>query len=201
MTTMRWPMTAGLALALCCFALTIAAEAQQRPANPLATARSWGYQLQGPKVATLAASPYDVLVIDYSKDGSDDEALTSSDLEKLKKKPDGSRRVVLSYMSIGEAESYRYYWKWTWGGKWYSDLLLGWLFAPSWKGPLNLDWVGNYATRYWQDNCSRSFSATAAISSASRRQVSTASISTRSTRASRTSPKAVPPPRTICARS
>ena len=152
MTTMRWPMTAGLALALCCFALTIAAEAQQRPANPLATARSWGYQLQGPKVATLAASPYDVLVIDYSKDGSDDEALTSSDLEKLKKKPDGSRRVVLSYMSIGEAESYRYYWKWTWGGKWYSDLLLGWLFAPSWKGPLNLDWVGNYATRYWQDN-------------------------------------------------
>ena len=152
MTTTRWPITRGLALALLCFALTITAEAQQRPANPLAAARSWGYQLQGPKVATLAASPYDVLVIDYSKDGSDDEALTAADLDKLKKKPDGSRRIVLSYLSIGEAESYRYYWKWAWGGKWYSDLLLGWFFAPSWKGPLNLDWIGNYATRYWQDN-------------------------------------------------
>ena len=152
MTTTRWPITRGLALALLCFALTITAEAQQRPANPLAAARSWGYQLQGPKVAALAASPYDVLVIDYSKDGSDDEALTAADLDKLKKKPDGSRRIVLSYLSIGEAESYRYYWKWAWGGKWYSDLLLGWFFAPSWKGPLNLDWIGNYATRYWQDN-------------------------------------------------
>lgn len=152
MNIKRWPIFASLALSLCFAALTASAEAQQRPANPLAAARSWGYQLQNPKVSTLAASPYDVLVIDYSKDGSDDEALTAAELEKLKKKPDGSRRIVLSYMSIGEAESYRYYWKWIWGGKWYTDLLLGWLFAPSWKGPLNLDWVGNYATRYWQDN-------------------------------------------------
>lgn len=156
MSITRWPILASLAatiaLALSLAVTTATAEAQQRPANPLTAARSWGYQLQNPKVSTLAASPYDVLVIDYSKDGSDDEALTAADLETLKKKPDGSRRIVLSYMSIGEAESYRYYWKWTWGGKWYTDLLLGWFFAPSWKGPLNLDWAGNYATRYWQDN-------------------------------------------------
>ena len=118
--------------------------------SPLANARSWGYQLQGPKVATLAASPYDVLVIDYSKDGSDDEALTAAEIASLKKKPDGSRRYVLSYMSIGEAESYRYYWKLTWGGKWYTEWI-AWFFAPSWRGPLNKDWDGNYATRYWQD--------------------------------------------------
>ena len=147
----RWSMLACLAVVLCLPVFTEAAQAQQRPANPLAAARSWGYQLQGPDVRTLAASPYDVLVIDYSRDGSQDAAFTASDLAILKKKPDGNRRVVLSYMSIGEAESYRYYWKWTWGGTWYTEWL-GWFLAPSWKGPLNLDWIGNYATRYWQDN-------------------------------------------------
>ena len=152
MSIKRWPIFASLALSLCFAVLVASAEAQQRPANPLATARSWGYQLQNPKVATLAASPYDVIVIDYSKDGSDDQALTVAELETLKKKPDGTRRIVHSYLSIGEAEAYRYYWQWTWGGKWHTDVLLSWLFAPNWKGPLNLDWIGNYATRYWQDN-------------------------------------------------
>ena len=147
----RWPMLASLVLLLSLQVWTEATQAQQRPANPLAAARSWGYQLQGPEVAKLAASPYDVLVIDYSRDGSQDAAFTAADLAILKKKPDGSRRVVLAYMSIGEAESYRYYWKWTWGGAWYSDWFLSWFFAPSWKGPLNGEWAGNYATRYWQD--------------------------------------------------
>ena len=150
-TILRLPILASLVLTLT-LALSVTAEAQQRPANPLAAARSWGYQLQFPEVAKLAASPYDVLVIDYSRDGSQEMAFTAADLAILKKKPDGSRRIVLSYMSIGEAESYRYYWKWTWGGAWYSDWLLSWFFAPNWKGPLNADWGGNYATRYWQDN-------------------------------------------------
>ena len=152
MLNKRWPMLASLALLMSLQIWTERAQAQQRPANPLAAARSWGYQLQGPDVRTLAASPYDVLVIDYSRDGSQEMAFTAEDLAILKKKPDGSRRVVLSYMSIGEAESYRYYWKWTWGGTWYSDWLLSWIFAPNWKGPLNADWGGNYATRIWQDN-------------------------------------------------
>ena len=76
-------------------------------------------------MAVHATYTYDVLVIDYSKDGGQDEAFTVRDLDILKKKPDGSRRYVLSYMSIGEAETYRYYWKWTWGGKWYTEWI-GW---------------------------------------------------------------------------
>ena len=35
---------------------------------------------------------------------------TPADLAKMKRKPDGSRRYVLAYISIGEAETYRYYW-------------------------------------------------------------------------------------------
>lgn len=110
--------------------------------------QSWGYILQNIDVQTMAASPYDVLVIDYSRDGSEDGRLKASELRQLKSKPDGSPRVILAYMSIGEAEAYRYYWKWSWGGRWYTEWL-GWFLAPSWLGSGNSEWGGNYAVRFW----------------------------------------------------
>jgi cysteinyl-tRNA synthetase, unknown class len=117
-------------------------------AGLLAAAKSWGYQLQNVDPDEIAAAPYDVFVIDYSRDGSGAEALTADDLDKLKVKPDGERRIVLSYLSIGEAETYRYYWKWYWG--WF----FGWL-APSWRGKQNAEWRGNYGVRYWEDDWQR----------------------------------------------
>jgi cysteinyl-tRNA synthetase len=120
----------------------------QPPARlgPLGAAKSWGYQLSSLDPAALAASPYDVLVIDYSRDGSDAQALTSAEVAAIKRKPDGTPRVVLSYLSIGEAESYRYYWKWWWRSVW----ILPNPLAPSWRDKLNTDWGGNYAVRYWE---------------------------------------------------
>src|SRR5262249_53287776 len=135
---------------LCCALLLIVAAAiptgaaraqvaagDLRPARLLAQAKSWGYQLQNPDPDELANVPYDVIVIDYSRTGSDDAALTAAELDRLKRKPDGSRRIVLAYLSIGEAETYRYYWRWYWG--WFFGLL-----APSWRGPQNREWRGNY---------------------------------------------------------
>ncbi len=114
--------------------------------GPLGAAKSWGYQLSGLDPKALAASPYDVLVIDYSRDGSDAKALTPAELAALKVKPDGSPRTILCYFSIGEAESYRYYWKWWWRSVW----ILPNPFAPNWREKLNGDWGGNYAVRYWE---------------------------------------------------
>ena len=108
-----------------------------------ADAKSWGYQLQNINVGQLAASTFDVLVIDYSRSGEDDGAFTADDLARLKTKPDGKRRIVLAYMSIGEAESYRFYWKRHWGWLWG-------LFAPSWRARHNGEWKGNFAVRYWE---------------------------------------------------
>ncbi len=115
----------------------------QNLARILAAAKSWGYQLQAVDPDVIAVSPYDMVVIDYSRDGTDAEALNPADLDKLKRKPDGGRRIVLSYLSIGEAEKYRYYWKWYWG--W----LFGW-FAPAWRDRQNTEWRGNFAVRYWE---------------------------------------------------
>jgi len=107
---------------------------------PLTSAKSWGYQLQNVKLSELAASPFDVVVIDYSLDGSDEKALDPGDLERIKSKPDGTRRVALAYISIGEAESYRYYWDKSWDKP---------ESRPEWLLGENPDWDENYSVGFW----------------------------------------------------
>ena len=114
------------------------------PARLLAAAKSWGFQLHKLDPDTLAAAPYDMLVIDYSRDGKAALALTPEQVDKIRIKPDGERRIVLAYLSIGEAETYRYYWKWYWG--WFFGV-----FAPRWLGSEDPEWPGNYSVRYWQE--------------------------------------------------
>jgi cysteinyl-tRNA synthetase len=127
------------------FAAPPAAAQSESPARVLAAAKSWGYQLQDIDPDAIAGLPYDMFVLDYSRDGSDDGALTAQEVGKLKTKPDGGRRIVLSYLSIGEAEKYRFYWKWYWG--WFFGLL-----APEWRGRQNTEWRGNYGVRYWNED-------------------------------------------------
>lgn len=100
---------------------------------------SWGYQLQNLNLKRAEASPFDVLVIDFSKDGSDHGALTPAELERLKAKPDGSRRIVIAYVSIGEAESYRSYWQAGWKRN-----------KPAWLLGENPEWEENYAVCFWE---------------------------------------------------
>jgi cysteinyl-tRNA synthetase len=111
---------------------------EQPAADLLAQARSWGYQLQDLDIARAARSAFDVLVIDYAKDGTDDTALKPAEVQRLKTKPDGSRRLVLAYLSIGEAESYRGYWRREW-----ERTKPGWLLGE------NPDWEENYAVCFW----------------------------------------------------
>ena len=135
-----------LALVVLCGAPRAVAQAQPpdaatSPARALAAAKSWGYQLQKIDPDVLASVPYDVIVIDYSRDGSDERALTPDEVHKLKVKSDGSRRVVLAYLSIGEAEKYRYYWQ----PDWETSTL-----APPWLAAANKRYATNFPVRYWQ---------------------------------------------------
>ena len=68
----------------------------------------------------------------------EDEALSAADVAALQTKANGGRRLVLAYMSIGEAEDYRYYWQPGWRAE-----------APSWLDAENPDFAGNYKVRYW----------------------------------------------------
>jgi cysteinyl-tRNA synthetase, unknown class len=104
--------------------------------------KTWGYQLQRLDVTALAASPFDLIVIDHAPDRVESVELTfrPSDLATLKMKPDGRRRLVLGYVSIGEAERYRFYWNENWSTS--SE-------RPSWLGAMNPQWVGNYPVEFW----------------------------------------------------
>ncbi len=104
-------------------------------ADRLKAVRRFAYQLQKLDVKAAARSSADMIVVDPQTDGG---RLSASDIGSLKKKPDGGTRVVLAYLSIGEAEDYRPYWQASWKTN-----------PPSWLGPENPDWRGNYKVRYW----------------------------------------------------
>jgi cysteinyl-tRNA synthetase, unknown class len=96
--------------------------------------KSWGYQLQDADPRKIAKSKYGLVVIDYEQDGP--RSFTSAEIKLMKAK--GATKLV-SYVSIGEAEDYRDYWKKGWSSK-----------PPAWLERENPDWEGNYKVRYWQ---------------------------------------------------
>lgn len=113
--------------------------------------RSWLYQLQQLDPLAVAQTDFDLLVTDYSADGSPERQWSAAQVAALQSKPDGSRRVVLSYLSIGEAEDYRFYWQPAWDAN--QDGLPD-SGAPKWLDQANPEWCDlpnycNYKVRFW----------------------------------------------------
>lgn len=87
-------------------------------------------------IAALAATNYDVLLLDAF---FDDALLSPVDLAVLKVKANGAKRLVIAYMSIGEAEDYRFYWQPGWRRG-----------SPAWIEAENTSFEGNFIVRYWE---------------------------------------------------
>jgi cysteinyl-tRNA synthetase, unknown class len=87
-------------------------------------------------VDAVRATNYDLLLMDlYFNDGS---RFTATEVEALRDKANGGRRLVICYMSIGEAEDYRPYWDQDWK-----------VGEPNWLRKENKSWKGNYKVWYW----------------------------------------------------
>lgn len=87
-------------------------------------------------INAVTATNYDALIMDlYFNDGT---PFTASEITQLKNKANGGKRLVISYMSIGEAEDYRNYWNPSWNTN-----------KPAWLDAVNPDWPGNYKVKYW----------------------------------------------------
>ena len=94
----------------------------------------WHYQLQKADYEELADSQYDLLVIDS-------EPLVRPNrnvIDRLKCK-DGNEKLLVSYLAIGQAEEYRYYYQ--------DDWEVG---SPDWIVYPDLYWDGDYYVRYWE---------------------------------------------------
>lgn len=85
---------------------------------------------------SIRETDYDIIILDAFYDES---PLTAEEVESLKTKSNGGQRLVIAYMSIGEAEDYRYYWQDRWNNN-----------EPSWIEEENPYWEGNYKVRYWE---------------------------------------------------
>ncbi len=72
--------------------------------------------------------------IDYSRDGTNEKRYQREEIEKIKE----NGIIPIAYVSIGEAENYRFYWKSEWDS-----------VPPDWLGEENPEWHGNYAVKYW----------------------------------------------------
>lgn len=87
-------------------------------------------------ITAITSTNYDLLIMDlFFKDGTQ---FTSSEITQLKNKANGGKRLIISYMSIGEAENYRYYWQPNWNTN-----------KPNWLDTENPNWAGNYKVKYW----------------------------------------------------
>jgi len=84
----------------------------------------------------VKATNYDLIIMDlFFNDGT---AFSAAEIAGLKTKSNGGKRLVICYLSIGEAEDYRYYWKADWK-----------THPPLWLDGENPDWPGNYKVKYW----------------------------------------------------
>ena len=91
-------------------------------------------------VARLAACGRDWVVLDATFSG--DIPWEREELDRIRRGRVG--RKVIAYISIGEAEDYRPYWRKEWGS--HAKLTAA---APSWLGVENGEWKGNYRVKYW----------------------------------------------------
>jgi cysteinyl-tRNA synthetase len=113
------------------------------PVNSLDEVAEFIYILQHDESLTrsrfldsLGSRGFDLIVMDHA---DNDGLYTTSEIATLKQE---SGAIILAYMSIGEAEDYRFYWKEEWSSK---------RNRPDWIEGENPDWEGNYLVRYWED--------------------------------------------------
>ncbi|MBN2662152.1 MAG: endo alpha-1,4 polygalactosaminidase [Bacteroidales bacterium] len=79
---------------------------------------------------------YDVVIMDLFHN---EDEFTADEINELKTKQNGGKRLIICYISIAEAEDYRYYWNLEWNKD-----------EPDWLGDENPSWKGNYKVKYWE---------------------------------------------------
>ncbi len=116
---------------------------------------SWGIQLQGSSgsggrldASALLAAEHDLLVLDFSSDGTEQGRYFGEDIHRLKGRSDNA--VVLAYLPLGGVFDYRSNWQSDWSD---DGLASGNLTdkAPAWLGPVHPSSSSARLVRYWDD--------------------------------------------------
>jgi cysteinyl-tRNA synthetase len=90
------------------------------------------YQLQRPNAQRIGETAFDLVVASIAIAGNSTEIVPP-----LKQSPGGDK-LILAYMSIGQAENYRFYWRPEWAEN-----------PPAWLDEGDEVWAGDYWVKYW----------------------------------------------------
>ena len=94
------------------------------------------YRPRSSMLNAIKETDYDVILIDMFYDGL---AFTPFEVEALKTKANGGKRLVISYINIGSAETYRYYWNSSWR-----------IGSPSWiRKTYSKEYSDEYYVKFW----------------------------------------------------
>ena len=104
--------------------------------NFLYLINSENYSSKQDFINAVSVTNYDIVLMDLYHN---EAAYTLTEINSLKLKANGGKRLIICYMSIGEAEDYRYYWN----NDWITN-------KPLWLDAENPEWEGNFKVKYWE---------------------------------------------------
>ncbi|MEZ5817756.1 MAG: endo alpha-1,4 polygalactosaminidase [Hyphomicrobiaceae bacterium] len=133
----RWRRLPLLLLPALAVAVSVGAVAKSGRLGPI---KAWHYQLKRLDLALAARSDADIIVMDHSRNGRASGLYRPEEIEGLRARPGKAERRVLAYLSVGEAEEYRFYWNPDWKRE-----------RPAWLMGENCRWPDNYLVRFWMD--------------------------------------------------
>ncbi len=100
------------------------------------------YESKSNAINALKESEYDLLILDSI---IFDQPWNNNEIREIKEQ--GPKlKILLCYISIGEAEEYRSYWNDEWDAD--NDGIPD-VGAPEWLDNENPEWEGNYKVKYW----------------------------------------------------
>lgn len=107
--------------------------AQTTPTRDWAAINDYIIQLQRARANRLGGTAYDLVISDISLSGS-----SRAVIDDLRDSA-GGPKLVVAYMSIGQAATFQYYWRPEWKeGHW-----------PDWVGEADPVWAGDVWVNYW----------------------------------------------------
>ncbi|MBC7811530.1 MAG: endo alpha-1,4 polygalactosaminidase, partial [Burkholderiales bacterium] len=115
---------------------TFAVFAQDAAVRDWAAVDDYIIQLQRARANNLAPTAYDLVISDIALAGS-----SAANIERLRES-EGGDKLVVAYMSIGQAATFQYYWRpeWSMTGE-----------RPEWADSPDATWAGDLWVHYWDE--------------------------------------------------
>ncbi len=131
--TIKFNLAARLLLVLLLLAVLLTGCVSRSPEPDWLAVDDFLYQLQRADPDRVGETAFDLAVVTLATAGSSPQVIPA-----LKNSP-GGPKIILCYMSIGQSETYRWYWDPAWEQN-----------PPSWLDVPDGVWAGDHWVRYWE---------------------------------------------------